>query len=180
MALSDITQACTASYQGGLAEIYITDACNITAATADASSNAFTAITTTADWFKFEGARNTMSLVFTGSESGAYECVLTCGFEGMEKTTLFKLEEAVALGKLAVIAVTTNLAGTNPRAFIIGYDKKIGNSAYAKAKIDGKIESDLFEGLNDTTVTFTSKQATTPFEVVTTIDYNSTTVTLGS
>jgi hypothetical protein len=177
---ADLTQGCNDSFRSGNQEFYIQEACNVTAATASGSDHSFTSITTSGDWFKFEGHRNTMDWNAEGGDNGSFTVTANITFEGNEKDKIKKIQDVINARKVCVIAVSNESAGTNPRAFLLGYDNLVGNQAYLEVKAAGKIEASAFEGVNDITLTFTGTQLEYPREVVADINYNSGTVTLGS
>jgi hypothetical protein len=76
--------------------------------------------------------------------------------------------------------VTNNLAGTNPQALVLGYDSIRGNQSYLTPSVSQMIEASMIDGANKQSITFTGVMAEPPREMVGTIDYNSSTVTLGA
>lgn len=177
---ADITQQCSANYRAGNQEIYVIEACLLTAATASASDHSFTAITSASDWFKVEGEYNTIAWSSEGNFNGSHTVTATLDIEGVEKANGKKLEDIVKANKVAIVVVSNNLAGTNPRAHIIGYDSIQGNQAGLNAKIDAMVEASIVDGGNKYTLSFEGIQLEHPREMVGTIAYNAGTVTFGS
>lgn len=180
MALTDITQSCDNAFRAGVLEFYVNTACGFTAATASASNHSFTAITTAADWVKIEADTDTISFDFAGGSKGSGTVTFTAEFEGLNKTTMHGLNEILITRKVSIIMVTNNSTGTNPQAFVLGYDSIRGNNSYLTPSVGAMIEADMIEGKNAQTITFTGVMAEPPREMVGDIYYNSGIVSFGA
>lgn len=180
MALTDLLQSCGAAFRAGILEFYVNSACNLTAATASSTFHSFTSLTTSADWVKIEGDTDTTSISVEGGEKGSVTVTFAAEFEGADKTKLYALNEILKTRKVVIAAVTNNSTGTNPQAFLLGYDSIRGAQSYMKPSVGFMIEADMIAGKNAATISFTGTMAEPPREIVGTIDYNSGTVDFGA
>lgn len=177
---ADIAQGCNDSFRGGIQEFYIIESCLLTAATASATAHSFTAITSASDWFKVEGEKNSMGWTAEANDNGSVNITVDMRFEGCESVKMHAIQDIINARKVSVVAVTNESAGTNPRAFLLGYDSIQGNQAFLTPKGGAKIEPSIVDGMNDVTLQLTGVALELPREMIGTIDYNVSTVTFGS
>lgn len=177
---ADITLLCSQVERAGIKQIYIKESCSVTAATADASNHAFTAMTVASDTFKFELEPDTNGVEIVQSDNGkGYTCTFTGRIENPTKAQKKVLNDA-AVSRYVVCWLETNMSsGTNNHAYVLGYDAERGDCR-AEFKVDLMNEASAIEGSVYATVTVTANQLEMPREMVGTIPYNVTTVAFGS
>ena len=178
---ADLLEDCSGQFRAGVREFYIVASCNVTAGTigTDHSITAFTMVSM-AEFFKFQPKDNMSSILLEEGANGTFSVTVKFSYEGLDKTKLHELQNLIDERKVIVVAVMNNSAGSNPQAFVLGWDEELEKAAQLEVFGSGGVEEDLIDGTNLATITMRGRSAEWPREFVGTIDYNSGTVTLGS
>lgn len=183
---NDLLLACDETNRAGGLRIYIAEACGITSMTASPTDQSFTAITmdSTADvFYRFDAEFETKSVAVEGAaENGTPTFTNTVEFKflGLDKTKMKRLQDLVDSRKVTAVFETTNSAGTDNRAFVIGFDSILGADAAANINVQAVIEGPI-DGENSATVQLIAKHAELMREIVGSIETNSDgTVSFGS
>ena len=175
---SDISIACSGSSLSGFQGMYLTEVCNITAATASTSAHTFTAITQSTDAFHFEAQHKSATLEITqGDESTAQTVVYTQQLLNPSSAQKKTIQDAINARRVAAVLETRQSTGTYYKGLVIGYDSIDGQQSAAIFKAD---YSNTPDGEEVVTMTLTATMSEQPREIIGTIAYNVTTVNFGT